>query len=227
MRGESGNDRLTQDAFLALTSLRTGETFSEERLRQEYNTDVLNMLLQVLEDGHLTDSYGETVDFKNTLLILTSNLGSKFILDRDPLGFGEGGDHGAVLKKDEVIRHLKQALLPEFLNRLDEIVVFDALGRQELLSVAARMIEDLNRTLEAHGLRLTPAPGVAEFLVDACCTDPAYGARPLRRGVQRHIEDPLAEWMLLNEAHESSDITLEVRGDRLELGQPVLAPISG
>ncbi|OYW06680.1 MAG: hypothetical protein B7X11_00910 [Acidobacteria bacterium 37-65-4] len=194
---------------------------------EKAHPDVLNMLLQVLEDGHLTDSYGETVDFKNTLLILTSNLGSKFILDRDPLGFGEGGDHNAVLRKDEVIRHLKQALLPEFLNRLDEIVVFDALGRQELLAVAARMIQDLNRTLETHGLRLMPAPGVVEFLVDACCTDPAYGARPLRRGVQRHIEDPLAEWMLLNEAHEGSEITLEVRGDRLELMQPLLAPISG
>jgi ATP-dependent Clp protease ATP-binding subunit ClpA len=89
------------------------------------------------------------------------------------------------------------------------------------------MIEDLNHTLAAHGLQLVPAPGVAEFLVDACCTDPAYGARPLRRGVQRHIEDPLAEWMLLNEAREGNDITLEVRGDRLELGQPVPAPISG
>jgi ATP-dependent Clp protease ATP-binding subunit ClpC len=194
---------------------------------EKAHPDVLNMLLQVLEDGHLTDSYGETVDFKNTLLILTSNLGSKFILDRSPLGFSESEASGATLKKDEVIRHLKQTLLPEFLNRLDEIVVFDALGRRELIAVAARMIEDLNRTLATHGLRLMPAPGVAEFLVDTCCTDPAYGARPLRRGVQRHIEDPLAEWMLLNEAHEGSDITLEVRGDRLELGQPVPAPISG
>ncbi len=194
---------------------------------EKAHPDVLNMLLQVLEDGHLTDSYGETVDFKNTLLILTSNLGSKFILDRSPLGFSEGEAGGASLKKDEVIRHLKQTLLPEFLNRLDEIVVFDALGRRELIAVAARMIEDLNRTLAAHGLRLVPAPGVTEFLVDTCCTDPAYGARPLRRGVQRHIEDPLAEWMLMNEAHEGSDITLEVRGDRLELGQPVPAPISG
>ena len=194
---------------------------------EKAHPDVLNMLLQVLEDGHLTDSYGETVDFKNTLLILTSNLGSKFILDRGPLGFSEGEASGATLKKDEVIRHLKQTLLPEFLNRLDEIVVFDALGRRELIAVAGRMIEDLNRTLAAHGLRLVPAAGVAEFLVDVCCTDPAYGARPLRRGVQRHIEDPLAEWMLMNESHEGSDITLEVRGDRLELGQPVPAPISG
>jgi ATP-dependent Clp protease ATP-binding subunit ClpC len=194
---------------------------------EKAHPDVLNMLLQVLEDGHLTDSYGETVDFKNTLLILTSNLGSKFILDRGTLGFSEDEASGATLKKEEVLRHLKQTLLPEFLNRLDEVVVFDALGKRDLIAVATRMIEDLNRTLAAHGLRLMPAPGVAEFLVDACCTDPAYGARPLRRGVQRHIEDPLAEWMLMNEAHEGSDITLEVRGDRLELGQPVPAPISG
>jgi ATP-dependent Clp protease ATP-binding subunit ClpC len=195
---------------------------------EKAHPDVLNMLLQVLEDGHLTDSYGETVDFKNALLILTSNLGSKFILDRGPLGFEDAASPaGPSLKKEEVLRHLKQALLPEFINRLDEIVVFDPLGRQELHAVARRMIEDLNRTLVSHGVRLVPGPGVVEFLVADCCTDPAYGARPLRRGVQRHIEDPLAEWMLLNEAREGSEITLEVRGDRIELVQPVPAPISG
>ena len=193
---------------------------------EKAHPDVLNMLLQVLEDGHLTDSYGETVDFKNTLLILTSNLGSKFILDKGVLGF-EDGSHGATVKKEEVLRHLRQTLLPEFLNRLDEIVVFDPLGHRELLLVAERMVADLNRTLAAHGLHLVPGPGVTAFLVDACCTDPAYGARPLRRGVQRYIEDPLAEWMLLHEARESAEITLEVRDGHIELGHPVPAPISG
>ncbi len=194
---------------------------------EKAHPDVLNMLLQVLEDGHLTDSYGETVDFKNALLILTSNLGSKFILDKGVLGFEDGGEHGAAMKKEEVLRHLKQALLPEFLNRLDEIVVFDALGHRELLLVAERMIADLNKTIAGQGLHLSVGPGVTDFLVNACCTDPAYGARPLRRGMQRYIEDPLAEWMLLHEARESAEISLEIRGERIELSAPVTAPISG
>jgi ATP-dependent Clp protease ATP-binding subunit ClpC len=194
---------------------------------EKAHPDVLNMLLQILEDGILTDSYGETVDFKNTILILTSNLGSRFILEKGVPGFDDGQERTLEIKKEEVLRHLKRTLLPEFLNRIDEIVIFDPLGRPELLAIAARMISDLNETLREKNIRLTAEPAVLEFLVDACCTDPAYGARPLRRGVQSFIEDPLAEWMLLHDFREGAQITLEARGGGISLGHPDLVPAPG
>ena len=192
---------------------------------EKAHPDVLNMLLQVLEDGILTDSYGDTVDFKNTLLILTSNLGSKFILEKGVPGFDDAHKTHAI-KKEEVLRHLRQTLLPEFLNRLDEIIVFDALERSELLMIAQRMIDDLNRTLRSRNLSLVPKTGVVEFLVDECCADPAYGARPLRRGIQRYVEDPVAEWMLLHDVQEGAEITLEVQDGRIVLGNREPVPIS-
>jgi ATP-dependent Clp protease ATP-binding subunit ClpC len=194
---------------------------------EKAHPDVLNMLLQVLEDGILTDSYGDVVDFKNTILILTSNLGSKFILEKGVPGFEDGAGRTFALKKEEVLRHLRQTLLPEFLNRLDEIVVFDPLGRADLLAIASRMIEDLNRTLAGRGLRLTPGEGVLEYLVDTCCNDPAYGARPLRRGIQRQVEDSLAEWLLHHEHGEGTEISLEVQEGGIVLGQVQPVPISG
>ena len=194
---------------------------------EKAHPDVLNMLLQVLEDGILTDSYGDAVDFKNTILILTSNLGSKFILEKGVPGFEDGAVRTFALQKEEVLRHLRQSLLPEFLNRLDEIVVFDPLERAGLLAIAARMIDDLNRTLANRGITLAPGEGVLEFLVETCCADPAYGARPLRRGIQRHVEDPLAEWLLHHEHGEGAEIRLEVQEGSIVLGQVQPAPISG
>jgi ATP-dependent Clp protease ATP-binding subunit ClpC len=191
---------------------------------EKAHPDVLNMLLQILEDGMLTDSYGETVDFKNTILILTSNLGSKYILDKGVPGFGDGEEQRLAVKKEEVLRHLRKTLQPEFLNRIDEIVIFDPLGRQEYLAIAARMVSDLNGTLAEKGIRIVPGEGVLETLVDACCSDPAYGARPLRRGVQSHIEDPLAEWLLLHDVEMGAQITLEARDGRIVLSQPEPAP---
>ena len=193
---------------------------------EKAHPDVLNVLLQILEDGILTDSYGDTVDFKNTILILTSNLGSKFILDRGVPGF-EGAQRTASVQKDEVHRHLRRTLQPEFLNRIDEIIIFDPLSRDDLQAIAVRMIEDLNRVMRDRGVDLAAEGGVPDFLVDTCCTDPTYGARPLRRGVQAYIEDPLAEWLLLNDVRESTRINLEVQGDRIALASVEPVPVSG
>ncbi len=194
---------------------------------EKAHPDVLNMLLQILEDGILTDSYGETVDFRNTLLILTSNLGSRFVLEKGVPGFGDGEERAVSVKREEVFRLLRRSLLPEFLNRIDEVIVFDPLSREDLLAIAARMIGDLNEALRVKGLQVTPARGVAEFLVEACCKDPAFGARPLRRGVQTLIEDPLAEWLLSHEVREGTRIRLEVEGDRLALKGMEPVPIPG
>ena len=194
---------------------------------EKAHPDVLNMLLQVLDDGILTDSYGDTVDFKNTLLILTSNLGSKFLLEKGLPGFGDDEARTAVVKKEEVLRLLRRSLLPEFLNRIDEVIVFDPLGPEDLLAIARRMIRDLNGALKSRGLEVDPDPDVLKFLVETCCSDPAYGARPLRRGVQTYIEDPLAEWLLGRGAREGSRIRLKVEGDRVVLEETEPVPIPG
>jgi len=194
---------------------------------EKAHPDVLNMLLQILEDGILTDSYGDTVDFKNTILILTSNLGSKFILEKGVPGFDDGAERTSTIKKEEVLRLLRKTLLPEFLNRIDEIIIFDPLSREDLISIAARMIEDLNGVLREKHVRLVPDGGVAEFLVDTCCTDPAFGARPLRRGVQTCIEDPLAEWLLFHDVGKGTCITLALDEGKIVLRQTELVPISG
>ncbi len=194
---------------------------------EKAHPDVLNMLLQILEDGILTDSYGDTVDFKNTILILTSNLGSKFILEKGVPGFDDGAERTASVKKDEVLRLLRKTLLPEFLNRIDEIIIFDPLSREDLVAIAARMIEDLNEVLREKHVHLVPDKGVTEFLVDTCCTDPAFGARPLRRGVQTHIEDPVAEWLLFHDVGRETRITLALDEGKIILRQTELVPISG
>jgi ATP-dependent Clp protease ATP-binding subunit ClpC len=194
---------------------------------EKAHPDVLNMLLQILEDGILTDSYGDTVDFKNTILILTSNLGSKFILEKGVPGFDDGAERTSTIKKGEVLRLLRKTLLPEFLNRIDEIIIFDPLSREDLISIAVRMIEDLNDVVREKHVRLVPDGGVAEFLVDTCCTDPAFGARPLRRGVQACIEDPLAEWLLFHDVGKGTCITLGLDEGKIVLRQTELAPISG
>ncbi|MGC8762914.1 MAG: ATP-dependent Clp protease ATP-binding subunit [Acidobacteriota bacterium] len=194
---------------------------------EKAHPDVLNMLLQVLDDGILTDSYGDTVDFKNTLLILTSNLGSKFLLEKGLPGFGDDEARTAVVKKEEVLRLLRRSLLPEFLNRIDEVIVFDPLGPTELLAIARRMIADLNGALRPRGLEVDPDPEVLRFLVETCCADPAYGARPLRRGVQTYIEDPLAEWLLGQGRSEGSRIRLKVEGGRVVLEETEPVPIPG
>ncbi len=194
---------------------------------EKAHPDVLNMLLQILEDGILTDSYGDTVDFKNTILILTSNLGSKFILEKGVPGFDDGAERTASVKKEEVLRLLRKTLLPEFLNRIDEIIIFDPLSREDLVAIAARMIEDLNEVLREKHVHLVLDKGVTEFLVDTCCTDPAFGARPLRRGVQTHIEDPVAEWLLFHDVGRETRITLAMDEGKIILRQTELVPISG
>ena len=191
---------------------------------EKAHPEVLNMLLQILEDGILTDSYGETVDFKNTILILTSNLGSKFVLDRGVMGFETVEERVASVKAEEVHRLLRRTLLPEFLNRIDEIIIFDALSRTDLLAIADKMVTDLNEMLRDKGIVLEPEPGVAEFLVSHCCSDPSFGARPLRRGVQTHIEDPLAEWLLANPVAGEVRLALAVVDGRVALTQ--LDPVS-
>ncbi|HUR96286.1 MAG TPA: AAA family ATPase, partial [Gemmatimonadales bacterium] len=158
---------------------------------EKAHPDVFNVLLQVLDDGRLTDGQGRTVDFKNTVIVMTSNVGSQFISSyagsRDEQAYGG--------MKRQVTDTLRQVFRPEFLNRVEEIIVFHALGEDELSEIVDLLLDDLSRRLVEHDLRLDVTPG-ARTLIAREGHDPAYGARPLRRAIQRLVENPLAKALL-------------------------------
>jgi ATP-dependent Clp protease ATP-binding subunit ClpA len=161
---------------------------------EKAHPDVFNVLLQVLDDGRLTDGQGRTVDFKNTVVIMTSNVGSQFIAGF--AGRGDSGDESAYeAMKTQVIESLRLQFRPEFLNRVDEIIVFHALTDADLAAIVDLLLADLSRRLASQDLvlELTPA---ARSLIAREGHDPAYGARPLRRTIQRLVENPFARALL-------------------------------
>jgi ATP-dependent Clp protease ATP-binding subunit ClpB len=174
--------------------------------------DVFNVLLQVLDDGRLTDGQGRTVDFRNAVVIMTSNLGSHL--------FGEGEKTDTV--RPLIMETLRQTLRPEFLNRIDEIVIFHPLGREEIARIVKIQLETLRRRLGDKRITLELTPG-AEDLLAREGYDPAYGARPLKRAIQRLIQDPLALAILNGEFHEGDTIVTGAQGGRVVFDKRVEA----
>ncbi|MBM3258424.1 MAG: ATP-dependent Clp protease ATP-binding subunit [Candidatus Sericytochromatia bacterium] len=163
---------------------------------EKAHPDAFNILLQILEDGRLTDAKGRTVDFKNTIVILTSNIGARAIEKGSSLGFQTGGaDQRYGKMKDLVMDELKQAFRPEFLNRIDEIIVFHPLTKPEVAQIADVMMKEVYARMKENEFTLEVTAEVKEKLVDEGY-NPSYGARPLRRAIQRLVEDPLAEDIL-------------------------------
>ncbi|MDI6781345.1 MAG: ATP-dependent Clp protease ATP-binding subunit [bacterium] len=163
---------------------------------EKAHPDVFNILLQVFEDGHLTDSLGHTVDFKNTVMIMTSNVGARDIFEVKDLGFITKGKEDIYDDmKDKVMSEMKKTFNPEFLNRIDDVIVFHTLGKEHINHIADIMIKDLNDRIQEQGITLELSQAAYDFLFKKGF-DPAYGARPLRRAIQRYIEDPLAEEIL-------------------------------
>ncbi len=161
---------------------------------EKAHPDTFNVLLQVFEDGHLTDGLGNTVDFKNTILIMTSNIGARFIEKKGRMGFSSGGPRETERTTNEmVLGEVKRTFNPEFLNRVDEIIIFDALTDQDLVSITRLLVEQLNQNLKEKGIAITIRDDAVEWLLGRTLADRSYGARPLRRAIQRHIEDPLSE----------------------------------
>ena len=176
---------------------------------EKAHPDVFNVLLQVLDDGRITDSQGRTVDFKNTIIILTSNLGSQYLLD------GIGSD-GSITQeaKDQVNALLKKSFRPEFLNRLDEIVFYKPLTRDNITSIIDLQMKDLNRRLADKQLSCRLTPEAKQFIIDAAY-DPLYGARPLRRYLQHTVETLIAKKILTGDMPTGS--VLEIRVEDGEL----------
>ncbi|TFV59331.1 ATP-dependent Clp protease ATP-binding subunit [Geodermatophilus sp. DF01-2] len=164
---------------------------------EKAHPDVFNTLLQVLDDGRLTDSQGRTVDFKNTVLIMTSNLGSELIQGRNtPLGFGSGdGAASDAGLRDRLMRRLRESFRPEFLNRIDEIVVFQQLETEQLARISRLLLDETRRRLSAQGIEVTFTDEAVTWIAEHGF-EPQFGARPLRRAIQREVDNPLARLML-------------------------------
>ena len=177
---------------------------------EKAHPDVFNILLQVLDDGHITDSQGRKVDFRNTVIIMTSNAGAQAIIDPKKLGFNAREDAADDYKrmKGNVLNEIKLIFRPEFLNRIDEIIVFHPLGKPEMKKIVSLMCKDVvNRAREQMGIHLTIRDSVKEYIVETG-TDQKYGARPLRRAVQSKLEDRLAEAVLSGEIEQGSEVAV-------------------
>ncbi len=175
---------------------------------EKAHPDVFNMLLQVLDDGRLTDNKGRTVDFKNTVVIMTSNVGAELIPDAETME----KDYDAVEKR--LMGALRQTFRPEFLNRIDETIVFHGLGRAELEQIVDLLLEHVRRQVEAQDMRLEVSEEARRFVANAGY-DPQFGARPLKRAIQRLIENPLSRELLGGAFTEGDTITVDVADDHL------------
>jgi ATP-dependent Clp protease ATP-binding subunit ClpC len=178
---------------------------------EKAHPEVFNVLLQVLEDGRLTDSKGRTVDFRNTVLIMTSNVGARQIQRESSIGFRIVVDERSEYEsmKEKVTDELKRTFRPEFLNRIDEIIVFHALNKEHIKEITDIMLAELRQQMKEMDLELVITPAAKDFLADKGF-DPDFGARPLRRAIQRYIENPLSEEMLKGRFKEGGQVTVDV-----------------
>lgn len=181
---------------------------------EKAHPDLVHILLQIFDDGQATDAFGNVVDFKNTLIILTSNIGSKELMNDKNVGFLENDSKDSA-RHNDVLKVLKRTFPPEFLNRIDETVLFNRLGEGELKKIVQLLIDDVNHTLAKHKLRITLTSSAVDLLVKNTAKDRTYGARPLRRAIQKMVEDPLAELMLGYEAVPSGEVNFDCSGDKL------------
>jgi ATP-dependent Clp protease ATP-binding subunit ClpC len=159
---------------------------------EKAHPDVYNLLLQVFEDGQLTDGLGNTVDFKNSIIIMTSNLGARHLIKRQGMGFAAPSESIPAKVEDMVMAEVKRAFNPEFLNRLDEIVLFTSLNDEDLLQIIHLLVEQINLNLVDKQIKIRLTEGAARYVLEKE-SDRAYGARPLRRALQKYIEDPLSD----------------------------------
>ena len=163
---------------------------------EKAHPDIYNILLQVFEDGQLTDGLGNTVDFKNTMIIMTSNLGARFLDKKATLGFAAPSAGMPQKVEDQVMNEVKKAFNPEFLNRLDEVILFTSLADEDLLQIMFLLVDQVNLNLVAKQIKIKLLPDAAKYILEKTLVDRSYGARPLRRALQKYIEDPLSEALI-------------------------------
>ncbi len=190
---------------------------------EKAHPDVMNMLLQILEEGKLTDNVGRTVDFRNTIVLLTSNVGAEIIRRQTSIGFGPASEQGDYDKmREKILDEAKKAFRPEFLNRLDGVIVFRALTKPDLIQILDLEVNKVMLRLKAKNIRIELEETAKHLLVEKGF-DPSYGARPMRRAVERVLEDPLAEEILRGALHGGEPIMVSAEGDKLVFRQEAAA----
>jgi ATP-dependent Clp protease ATP-binding subunit ClpC len=183
---------------------------------EKAHPDVFNILLQVFEDGHLTDGLGNTIDFKNAIVIMTSNIGARFIEKKGRMGFASNEPRDTSERINEMVMgEVKRTFNPEFINRLDEIIIFDALTDEDLVQITRLLVAQLNVNLKEKGISITIRDEGVEWLLQKTLPDRSYGARPLRRAIQRHIEDALSEAFIRGQIRPNLPIEIGVQGGAL------------
>ena len=192
---------------------------------EKAHPDVFNILLQILEDGRLTDGHGRTVDFRNTVIIMTSNLGTGN-LNRPGVGFHTDGGPGAADRLEQAVNSaLKQAFRPEFLNRIDETIIFRPLTREQIVRVVRLMAQDVAQRLEERTISFELTDAAADWLAQEGF-DPVYGARPLRRAIQRHLENPLSKGILAGDFQTDDHLLVDAGPEGLHISKAAAAEIA-
>jgi ATP-dependent Clp protease ATP-binding subunit ClpC len=183
---------------------------------EKAHSDVYNILLQVFEDGQLTDGLGNTVDFRNTIVIMTSNLGARHLQKRQTMGFQSGTDEaGDKSMEDMVLSEVKRVFNPEFLNRLDEVILFSPLTDEDLLRIIDLLVGRINDTLIHRQVQIVLTPEASQWILEKTCSDRNYGARPLRRALQKYVEDPLSETLIQGGLQRPATLEVFVAGEEL------------
>jgi ATP-dependent Clp protease ATP-binding subunit ClpC len=180
---------------------------------EKAHPDVYNMLLQIMDEGRLTDSFGRSVDFKNVILIMTSNLGADLIKNQAGFGFGKKSPEANYEKmKDMLQKEVERQFRPEFLNRVDDTIVFRALTKEDLQTIVDYELSKVFKRLTEHGFKLELSEQAKEFLIDKGY-NPDFGARPLRRAIEHYIEDPLSEAVLIGKFKDKNLIKIDVQDE--------------
>jgi len=188
---------------------------------EKAHEDVFNILLQIMEDGKLTDAQGRSVDFKNTIIVMTSNAGARNITEsRTKLGFKaneeDNSDNEHEQIREAVMEEVKRLFKPEFINRIDETIVFHKLSKEDIKEICGKMLENVNDRMKAVGISLTVDDSAIELLAQQGY-DPIYGARPLRRKIQSAVEDTVAERMLEGKIKDGDAITITAKDEKIEI----------
>jgi ATP-dependent Clp protease ATP-binding subunit ClpC len=182
---------------------------------EKAHPDIFNVLLQVFEDGILTDALGNTVDFKNAIIIMTSNIGARYIQKKGAMGFQASPDASREKMEEMVMNAVRHTFNPEFINRLDEIIIFDQLLDEELVEIVGLQVDQLNKTLSRRGLEVRLSDEAKRWIVDKTCADRSYGARPLRRALQKYVEDPLSEALIQGSLGDAAVVEVYAEGNEL------------
>ena len=189
---------------------------------EKAHPDVMHLLLQILEEGKITDSLGRKIDFRNTIIIMTSNVGAELIKRQTAMGFGAIAGHGSYeVMRDKILDESKRVFKPEFLNRLDDMIVFHQLERNDLVKIVDLEVAKVIKRVRAKDIKVHLDTTAVEFLIDKGY-DPTYGARPMRRAVEKYLEDPLAEQLLRGNIKQGDTLEVHAAGEQLafKVAQP-------